>query len=156
MKRRGREFYYFIVDSDKMLFNCLGPISSDLELNNKVVAAIESGREIRASSTPDLNSKEEHIDFYKSKGYKLIEDLLIDKPIDRSNEYTKRLPDYAKNADRNKIVCFFCDNCKSNVFGEMTINYPGQEILTDSKLFSFEARCLKCGAIVSDHYNWYR
>ena len=156
MKWNLKEFYYYITDRDKMLFNCIGPITNDAELNSKVVEAQKSGRNVRANSSFDLDEKDSHLDFYRNQGYTLIETLLVDEPKDTSSEYKGSLPDYAKKADRNRIVKVLCHTCNKTTFAEMTSDYPGEDNLSNSDLLKYEARCLKCGTMANDPYNWYR
>jgi len=156
MRRSNRQFYYFILDDDKKLFNCIGSISNDNDWNQMVVDAQKSGRNIHSSSVWEEEGSESSKDDLENRGYKYSEKLLVHQPVDRSAEYSHSLPQYAGGADKNKIVQFLCHDCRVVRYGEMNTNYPGQEILMNSNLGDYTARCLKCGSIANDPYNWYR
>lgn len=156
MNKRPKSWYYSVVDHDQKIFSVSGPVSTEQALNETVIAAQESGRDIRSDSCWTVDDKQRSTNHWKSLGYKEVEDALVDKPNDRSSEYIGALPNYAKNADRAKIVKILCGRCNTTRFAEMTVDYPGRVILHLGDLGTYEARCLKCKGRTSDPYNWYR
>lgn len=151
-----KQFYYIIQDHDQKLFNYFGPISSDNDWNWKVVEAQNIGRNLTVSSPWTEDELEHSIAFLRGREYQPTDKLLVEAPPDRTAEFTGALPDYASSADRNRVVRFLCRHCGTTRFGEMTVRYPGQEILRNSNLGAYSARCLKCGTVANDPYNWYR
>ena len=77
--------------------------------------------------------------------------------MNQSVAYKGRLPAYALGADRRRLVRLLCKGqCCKTRWAEMTVDYPGETVLRDSQLLQFQARCLVCGRIACDPYNWYR
>lgn len=72
--------------------------------------------------------------------------------------YKGRLPEYARNAYRRKVVKITCKGaCRGKTrWAEMEIDYPGRETLRQMNLGDLKARCLVCGWEAPDPYNWYR
>jgi len=128
-KRRVKSFYYIIIDEDQKLFTHIGPISSDDAWNHKVVKAQKEGRNIRACSSWTSEELAKSITFYTQRGFKFTDRLLIEYPTNRKFEYSGTLPNYARSADRNRIVKFLCKNCGFARFGEMYETYPGDDVL---------------------------
>jgi hypothetical protein len=79
---------------------------------------------------------------------------------------TRKLPAYAAQANRERLVLLLCKgNCvyvytrKRGAclsWAEMNADYPGQEVLWRTERGDFRARCLRCGATALDCYNWFR
>jgi predicted nucleic-acid-binding Zn-ribbon protein len=154
--RSIKQFYYIIIDDDQKLFNYFGPISNDNDWNWKVVDAQKGGRNMRARTPWTDEELAQSISILKRQGYQHTDELLVNAPPDRSAEFSGSLPDYAKSADRNRVVRFLCRNCGVARYGEMNVRYPGKEILHKSDLGAYSARCLKCGTVAYDPYNWFR
>ena len=38
----------------------------------------------------------------------------------------------------------------------MEVDYPGDDVLRAAQVLTYRARCLKCGHIANDPYNWFR
>ena len=67
------------------------------------------------------------------------------------------IPKYAQTAARDKLVKILCKSkCGKVVWAELNLPYPGEETLKKAAMGEFQARCLKCGSIAEDNYNWYR
>ncbi len=67
------------------------------------------------------------------------------------------LPEYARWADRTRLVRLLCKGkCSCVRWAEMDQPYPGQEVLRKAEAFKFSARCLYCGKVANDPYNWFR
>lgn len=157
MTRRERKtFYYFIKDFDQKLYNCIGPIWNDNEWNEEVVKCQKKGRNLRVSTARNKNQCNMLKEHLETKGLNYTKDLLVYEPVDKSKEFIGNLPAYAKDANRNRIVRLLCHSCSTTRFAEMNCTYPGQETLRKSQIFDFTAKCLECGHIEEDSYNWYR
>lgn len=66
-----------------------------------------------------------------------------------------KLPKYAKKADKSRLVRLLCKNsCNRVRYAEMTNTWPGSDVLRRSHLGDYEAKCLMCGKIAKDGYNW--
>ena len=77
--------------------------------------------------------------------------------MNQSGTYKGRLPAYALGADRRRLVRLLCKGkCGKIRWAEMTVDYPGEVALRKSQLLDFAAKCLVCGRVAVDPYNWYR
>ena len=151
-----KPFYLFIRDEDRKQFNMIGPITDDRGWNESVVRAQEDERRVRAGSVfPDQSPIEEARRWYEER-YQYTEQLLVEQPLDRSTEYRGELPKYARDADRSRLIQTFCDRCRATKWFEMDRTYPGHEVLRDAQILECSARCVKCGHVTKDPYNWYR
>ena len=66
-------------------------------------------------------------------------------------------PEYARRADPTRLVRLLCKGkCSCVRWAEMDQPYPGQEVLRKAAPFEFSARCLYCGKVANDPYNWFR
>jgi hypothetical protein len=73
------------------------------------------------------------------------------------NASIRNLPKYAHGADPLRLVRLLCKGrCCKTRFAEMSVDYPGECLLRNAKVNQFTARCLKCGKIARDPYNWFR
>ena len=156
MKKGPTSWYYFTVDHDQKLFSVEGSISTDQALTDAVYAAQEAGRKISSSSCSTLIEMQSGMTHWLEAGYRPVLGGIVEQPKDRSVEYKGVLSNYAKAADRSKVVKLRCGRCHTTRFAEMTVKYPGQESLRGKGLGTFEAKCLMCGAVARDPYNWYR
>ncbi len=69
----------------------------------------------------------------------------------------RKLPAYAKGADPTRLVRLLCKgSCSCVRWAEMEQPYPGADVLRNAQVFQFSARCLHCGKIANDPYNWFR
>jgi len=157
-KRKVKPFYLRISDHDSKVFNIIGPMTDDRPWNEKVAQLQNNGRKVNCGAFGASNSKDYFIrEISAETGYKYTETPIVNPPEDRSMEYTGPLPDYAKGADRKRLVQLLCKGkCNRTRWAEMTVDFPGEEVLRNSDVFSFSAKCLKCGAIAKDPYNWFR
>lgn len=151
MKKTYLDFYYIIVDEDKKLYNCFIPCFRSALWDEKVVAAKVNDRNIHCYQVAKENIKDP-INY--KPGYKYTNEFLVDIPEDDSLLFKKKIPKYAEKADRKKIIEIVCD-CGGR-FGELNINFPGNEILQKDKSDIYTAKCLKCNRPLSNNYNWYR
>jgi hypothetical protein len=156
--RKAKPFYLIIIDEDRRVFNVVGPLHDDEEWNSRVVEMQNKGRKVRCFSRHEPSSRDLIIAETSQGGpYKYSDRLIIDRPEDKSAEYGGQLPSYARNANRKRVVQILCRGiCRGVRWGEMNTDYPGEVILKNSQAPDFSARCLKCGYIAKDPYNWYR
>ena len=156
---KQRNLYVYLEDADQGTYCIEGPIdhrSADdwLDIGN---SARDSGRNLRV-----IDFWEEELGAYtahaKSRGFSQVSSSeIIEAPRDRSAEYTKALPKYAQNASIDRLVKILCKgNCGKVVWAELNLPYPGKEALKKASMGEFQARCLRCGSIAKDNYNWYR
>jgi len=69
----------------------------------------------------------------------------------------RNLPEYAKGADPRRLVRLLCKGkCSCVRWAEMEQSHPGDDVLRTAQVFEFSARCLCCGKIAHDPYNWFR
>ena len=54
-------FLLIVVDQELRVFNLVGPMSDDTELNQRVVEAQKKGRDIRIEGSPQMTSTREEI-----------------------------------------------------------------------------------------------
>lgn len=73
-------------------------------------------------------------------------------------EYKGKLPVYAQNANRCRVVKILCRGaCRGKTrWAEMEVDYPGREMLRRMNVGDLKAHCLVCGWEAPDPYNWYR
>ena len=157
MPRKVTPFYLIIGDHDRKLFNVIGPMTNDTHLTSEVYKAQQTGRNIYCTSAKGT-TKEAAIEKYQSQfGYTYTEALLTDTPS-YTHPYKGHLPQYAQNADPNRIVRLMCKGkCGGETrYAEMTVDYPGEENLQGTQLGDFVAHCLMCGDEADDPYNWFR
>jgi hypothetical protein len=156
--RKIQPFFLFLVDDENRIFNIIGPITNDTDWINKIFELQETGRKVRCFSAGidksiDMLSKS----YSEQTGYTFSHVLIAEEPEDRSFEYRGILPQYAKSADRKKVVKILCKGkCMTSSWAEMNVNYPGKEMLRKSNVGDYIAKCLKCGQIAQDSYNWFR
>ncbi len=66
------------------------------------------------------------------------------------------IPQYAQKANPARLLHILCRDCGKNVMGELDQDYPGKEALKKAEMFQYGAKCLRCGYVARDNYNWYR
>ena len=158
-RARKKSFYLIIVDHDRRVFNIVGPISSDRDWNTRVLEAQEAGRDVRCFSIEAADESELRLkaEQYRAQmGYAQTESSVVDAPVDTSHIYDGPLPDYAREADRGRVVQLLCHDCGSTRWAEMDRDYPGFDVLRSNDAPKMSARCLSCGSEARDHYNWFR
>lgn len=157
MSKKKEPFYYFIINDDILKFNVIGPTLISSIWDAKVIEArTPENNNIHGSVINGETNKDLTIKNLTNKGYMLEIGLLVKSPEDKSKEYKGSLPDYAKTADRNKLVKYHCDKCGMGRFLLLNKNFPGIDELHSAEFGFYEATCLKCGDTLSDNYNWYR
>jgi hypothetical protein len=68
-----------------------------------------------------------------------------------------KIPEYARRADPSRLVRLLCKGkCSCVRWAEMEQPYPGQDALRRAKVSEFSAKCLYCGKVAKDPYNWFR
>lgn len=74
---------------------------------------------------------------------------------DTSSSNKTKLPKYARHADPSRLVYIVCKgDCAGSAWAEMAVDYPGWDVMWRSQVGDFEAKCLRCGKIARDPYNW--
>lgn len=156
--RNKAPFYLIIIDDDNNVFNVLGPMTKDHEWNKKVVEQQQAGRNVRCFSDSKSDSIESSIRRFSNEGkYKYSAALIVNKPEENISIVIGTLPIYARNANRRRIVKILCrGRCNMERFAEMDVDFPGEDALKRSQVGDFSAKCLKCGYVAIDPYNWYR
>lgn len=153
------DWYIFITDSDQKLFALAGPIQGHIVDDWIAAVAYEQqmGRDI---SCLDI-TKEQIVECCTQALCNGLSETnstrIITSPIDRSNYYVGKLPNYASKADRARVVQLLCKGtCSAVRWAEMNNPYPGKTVLRSAQMGDYTATCLRCGSIAQDHYNWYR
>lgn len=155
----SKKLYIFLQDEDLRRFAVAGPIGirSLDEWLEKGIAARKEGRQVTVIDIFEeyLQTSVQHA---SSQGFTLVQpyDIVV-PPKDRSAEYEGKLPAYAENADRDRVVKILCKGrCRAERWAELDQVYPGRRALKDASMGTFKAKCLRCGALAQDSYNWYR
>jgi len=69
----------------------------------------------------------------------------------------RRLPAYTARADPTKLVRLLCKGtCSCVRWAEMEQPYPGDEVLKKAQVSEYSAKCLYCGKVAQDPYDWFR
>lgn len=157
------EIYIFIRDDDRKSFAITGPITGSFveqSVDEWLQIDIQEKRAGRNIQILDIFKS-----YLEANIQKAIEDglteispnILVKPPKDRSAEYQGNLPQYAENADRDRVVKILCKRrCKTTTWAELNRIYPGSEILKRAEEGEYKARCLRCGDTIQDNYNWMR
>ena len=156
---RKNIFYIYLVDKDKKIFNLLDPTNDDTAWTKKIAEISSSGKNVMCFTDPADKSKYEKIKEYSDQtGYTYTKTLITDKPESHNTEYRCNIPIYAKNADRKKLVRILCKGgCQNrNSLAQMNVDYPSREVLRNSKVGDYTAKCLRCGSIAKDCHKWTR
>lgn len=65
------------------------------------------------------------------------------------------LPQYAQRANPSQLVKIFCKgSCLKGRWAEMIQLRPSIDVLRQAQAFEYSARCLACGTLANDPYNW--
>ena len=153
------EWFIYIKDQDRKQFALAGPIPGRFvdDWIETVAMEQDSGRDL---SCQEITSEQLSECRVHAKGLGLSEinsEQLITTPKDRSNDYLGKLPNYARNADRAKVVQLLCKGkCSGGRWAELNKIYPGKEALRKALMGEYKATCLRCGNTALDNYNWYR
>jgi len=156
---RNDEWFVYIEDRDRKQFALAGPVLGNFvdDWIEAVVRQQDSGRELSCQEVTGERLAEcrSHA---KGKGFSETESAeLVPTPRDRSNDYIGALPDYAKNADRAKVVQLLCKGkCGRGRWAELNKPYPGKDALHKAQMGEYKATCMRCGVPALDNYNWYR
>jgi len=154
-RRRIDPFHLVIVDDDNKVFNIEGPMIDDDPWNWQIVELQKKSRKVRCFSR--RGSKDSIVrEISRSTRYSFTDQSILSEPEDRTSEFIGPLPNYARNADRRRVVKIFCRWCNSTRWAEMEVDYPGEKILRNSQVGDHSARCLYCGGMADDPYKWYR
>ncbi len=158
--RSGRShsplFFLVVVDEDEKVFNIVGPMTDDSEWNAKIIELQKSGRNVRCFASGTERSVDQLAALFSSQtGFSYSNTLITNVPR-RRDSYQGPLPDYAARADRSRVVKLLCKSCGTTRWAEMSADYPGEDVLSKAQAMDYSARCLKCGDIARDPYNWYR
>ncbi|GFZ73582.1 Unknown protein sequence [Pseudomonas amygdali pv. eriobotryae] len=153
MKKGKHEFYILLKDAEGSRFAVTGPMQTHL-LKDWYVAA-EVGDVLALDVRPeDLQAQRS---FLLENGWQEVDPAdLVDEPIDRSNHYVGRLPSYASDADRSRLVSILCRDCRKIRWAALNRPFPGFERLKAAGMSEYRAACLKCGYSAMDNYNWSR
>lgn len=153
-----REWYIYLEDCDKKLYCVLGPFSDDDSAwIDAIQGQITLGRNLQWQyiESGQLEQVQGHA---KRRGFKQARSSsILQPPPDRSREYKGALPRYAQDADRTKLVKILCKGkCGKTRWAELNKPYPGKKEVREAEMGIYEARCLGCGKIALDNYNWLR
>lgn len=156
--KKKREWYIYLEDYDKKLYTVIGPFSDDdSHWIDSIQNQIDSGRNLQwqYAEPGQLGEIPEH-----AKGNDLEEadsSSILQSPQDKSSHYIGHLPQYAQAADRSKLVKILCKGkCGQVRWAELNKSYPGKMVLKEAEMNIYKAKCLKCGKIAIDNYNWSR
>jgi hypothetical protein len=153
-KTTFKDIYVVLKDFDQMKYNCFIPNCPSLYWVEKANEAKNAGRNINFYT----KYKEDVLDpktLFNDEGLVFTEENLLETPIDRTKEYKKKLPIYAQNADRHRIMEFVCF-CGKSKYGILNKNYPGKDALWNAPEGEYILTCIKCGRTDSNNKNWWR
>lgn len=156
---RKKEWFIYIEDYDTKKYCIAGPVTADncSDWFDIIEAEQTSGRNIHFQEIQH-SQLEEIPDHAKSNGLTVAQTAeIIHPPKDRSSEYVGSLPQYARRADRSKLVQMLCKGkCRTTRWAVLNKKYPGKDELKRAEFGEYKATCLKCGYEASYNYNWYR
>jgi hypothetical protein len=141
-----------IVDEDNHTFSVVGPLLDDSGLTNRAYELQQVGRNVRCFSHHGSRISATE----SQRGYRYVDNLFATSSEDNLVGYGGPLPGYARTANRNRVVRIICRSCGRGRWAEMDVDYPGKEILRNSQVYDFKARCLFCEEAAKDPYNWHR
>ncbi|MDM5142362.1 hypothetical protein OB959_21605 [Aeromonas bestiarum] len=157
--KKQKNLYIYLQDNEQRAYSIKGPIdheSADDWLNQGNDAR-SAGRDISVLDfwEDELQAHHTHA---KSLGLSEVDASdIIDSPRDSSADYKGKLPKYAQGASRGTLIKLLCKGkCGKTALAELNVVYPGREQLKKAPMGQYKARCLKCGAVAQDNYNWYR
>ena len=157
--KQSEEWFIYIEDHDQKKYCVVGPVTADnwsdwfdVIENQQNAGGNLLFQEIQPSQLSGIPGHA------RSQGLSKAEvSNLIETPKDRSAEYRGSLPQYAKHADRSKLVQMLCKGkcCKTRC-AELNKQYPGKDELRKARHGEYQAICLKCGYEATYNYNWFR
>ena len=156
---KNRDLYILVRDEDRKIFAVAGPvgIESSNEWLDKGAAAVKEGRRVAVF---DLFENFLKVGIQESlhRGFTQVPpEAIVEPPKDRSAEYAGTLPKYAERADRDRVIQILCKGrCMAQKWAELNQIYPGEQALKKANMGTFTARCLRCGTVARDNYNWHR
>lgn len=159
--RKKREFYLFLVDRDKKIFSIEGPMMDDTNWINRVAEIQQSGRDVHFfyENYKGNEIKQKLANSYsKQVGYRYSDRAIFDEPNVVTTKFRGRLPDYAKNANRKRLVKLLCKGkCNRTRWAEMNVDFPGEQALRDphNVIGKYSAKCLVCGEEALDASHWF-
>jgi len=156
--KKKREWHIYLEDYDKELYTVIGLFSNDdSHWIDSIQKQIDSGRKLEWQYVEPDQFREiaEHA---KRNNLKEADSpSILQSPQDISSHYLGQVPQYAQAADRSKLVKILCKGkCGQVRWAELDKFYPGKRILKDAEMNIYKAKCLKCGKIAIDNYNWFR
>jgi hypothetical protein len=155
--KRPKTFWVVVQEDLKHIFNLHGPVTDDRQWIDSICEAKKAGRHVRCQPLDGTLSRNEVINQMSQTGYTLSEIPILEPPEDRSTFYLGSLPQYAQGANKKRLVKILCKGkCSKQRLAEMSIDYPGEDILSKMDMSQVTAKCLKCGYIAKDPYNWFR
>lgn len=157
MKKR-KEWYIYLEDYDMKLYTVIGPFfDDDSHWIDSIENQIDSGRNLQWQYAEPEQLREIPTHAKGNNFEKADYSLILQPPEDKSSHYSGYLPQYAQNADRSKLVKILCKGkCSQTRWAELNKIYPGKRILKEAEMNIYEAKCLKCGMVSIDNYNWFR
>lgn len=155
--RKSKTFELIIYDVDRKKYATTGKITNDDPWNKRVCEEQEKGREIRCTSIIPSNIKRSEESMIKEGYSKTTIENILSPPEDTSSVYNGHIPNYAKKANKRRIIKIQCrERCNQTRWAEMNCDYPGKESLKNATMGDIHAICLKCGYKAIDSYNWMR
>lgn len=148
---------FVIQDDDSKQYAFTGIITDDRGWNDRVSEAQKQGRKLSCFSHTAANVTQ-LTDWAKQNGLTCVSvETILARPVDRSPIYEGVLPAYAGKANRRRVVKVLCrGKCQGNTWAEMNTDYPGQPNLESAAVGAYTAKCLVCGHVAKDPYNWTR
>ncbi|RMR37942.1 hypothetical protein ALP36_02002 [Pseudomonas syringae pv. coriandricola] len=153
MKKGNHEFYILLKDIESSRFAYTGPMETHL-LNDWYGAA--DARDVVALDVRPKDLQAECRFLLDSRWVEVEPADLVDEPIDRANHYFGKLPAYASDTDRSKVINIVCRDCCKVRWAILNKPFPGFERLKTAGMAEYRAICLKCGYSATDNYNWSR
>jgi len=125
-----------------------------VQWDTKLNEAKNSGKDVQQQYF-EKEKLEEYKQKYIDRGYEYTDTLLIDEAYNNTSEFRGKLPQYAKNANKNRILKTYHDGCRG-VWGELIdFDFPGNEELKENP-DKYRVKCLKCDKELDGVYNFYR
>lgn len=154
-----KDLYIYLQDDDQGTYSIIGPVaheSADAWLD-KGNNARSAGRNIKVLDFwgDELQAYHAHA---KSQALSEVNfSEVLDSPRDSSSDYKGKLPKYAQNSPRDKLIKLLCKGkCGKITLAELNVPYPEKDQLKKAPMGQYKARCLKCNSVALDNYNWYR
>lgn len=160
MSAKTREFFLFVTDSDNGVFNILGPMRDDSTETKAVCELRDEGRNVGCCSVDNDRNKSRNtmiMEMTNETHLKYTDSPILQEAPEKGLPYTGRLPKYAQRADKRRLVQMLCKGkCSCTRWAEMNVPYTNDMTFKESNFQGIEAKCLFCGYVQRDNYNWYR